>query len=616
MRPGVSIQQRIKLLTNLSILVWVSILNAIGKATRNWLLSLLLRVPPDLAKRAGRVGNAYQLIQEQLGETLQLVEQRDIQLDESRDQLKKSRDLLQNTIDSLDEELVVLDHHLRITQANRKLRAKLKDKEITGLHCYEVSHGLDHPCRPPCACPLTQVWETGQYAGVIHTHETVQGNHHKARFVEVSAWPIFDAAGRIIQVVELARDITENKEQENRILEANQYLLALNAIGDVVSQTLNLDSILNAALDKTLELIKADAGNVLLIDEKTHTVSCAVQRGLPEHFFHTKGGIIPDNDTARKLIEQGETLVVDDIDKNPASTGWLITGDGLKAFIGVPLKSKKKVVGVLNIAGRNSRLFSRQDIHLLSAIGSTLGIAIENARLYQDVRLKEETRTELLRRVISAQEDERRRVARELHDVTSQALATVAVRLEAIANAPGATARNTENQFQDIRTLLATTSKEVHGLIYDLRPPLLDDLGLPAALQSCAQRTLAATGVQVHFEVAGREKVVPQEVAITVFRIGQEAITNIARHAKAESAYISLEFRDKGISVQIEDDGIGFDTTKPSSPSSGPEAGIGILGMKERASLLGGTVNIESKPGNGTRINAEIPVIWKEGVGE
>jgi len=612
MQTGVSFPQRVRLLTNLSILVWVSILNAIGTATRNWLLSLLLRVPPGLARQAGRVGNAYQLVLEQLADILQQVEQRDRQLEESRDQLEKSRDLLQNTIDSLDEELMVLDHDLHITQANRKLRAKLKGREIMGRQCYEVSHGLDHPCRPPCVCPLSQVWETGRPVGVIHTHGVDHTGSGKARYVEVRAWPIFDSGGRITQVVELCRDITESKEQEHRILESNRYLLALNAIGAVVSQTLDLDSVLNAALEKTLELINADAGYILLLDEQSHTLRCIAQRGLTSAFAGGSSGIAVGDGVAGKVAERGETIVVDDLSGNPAAAGRLTIEENLKAVIGVPLKSKERVVGVLNLGSRSPRLFSRQETQLLSAIGSTLGIAVENARLYHDVRLKEETRTELLRRIISAQEDERRRVARELHDVTSQALATVAVRLEALANVPGVAVPHTTEQLQDIKSLLAATSREVHGLIYDLRPPLLDDLGLPAALRSCAQSVLGAAGIKAHLEVDGEGKQLPQEIAITVFRIAQEAITNIARHAAAESVYIGLQFRDDSVCVQVEDDGVGFDSTRLQNASPG-EIGMGLLGMRERAELIGGTLTIESSPGNGTRIAVEIPVRWEEG---
>jgi signal transduction histidine kinase len=315
---------------------------------------------------------------------------------------------------------------------------------------------------------------------------------------------------------------------------------------------------------------------------------------------------------AGQVAERGETLVVDDISRDPRVTRSVVAEEGLKAFVSVPLKYKERIVGVLNIASRRPRPFPEQQVQLLTAVGHQLAIAIENARLYEALQLREQMRAELLRQIISAQEDERRRVARGLHDVTSQALATLAVRLEALAAGPRSSAKDIETQLEEIKSLLAATSKEVHGMIYDLRPSLLDDLGLPAALRSCAHNSLDAAGIEVHVEVVGQEERLPPQVEITLFRIVQEAISNIAYHARAESTYISLEFKEKSVAVQVEDDGIGFDFSQGFS-SAGAKQSVGLLGMKERAELLGGTLTIDTKPGGGTRVAVEIPVDWGQG---
>ena len=308
-------------------------------------------------------------------------------------------------------------------------------------------------------------------------------------------------------------------------------------------------------------------------------------------------------EVARKVAKRGEAVVVDGAAEKST--------DSLKAFISVPLKSKEKVVGVLNVASQAPRTFSQQEIQLLTSLGHQLGIAVENAQLYQELQSKEQMREQLLRRIISAQEDERQRVARELHDVTSQALATLGVGLEVMTTAPQSNAKEREAQMDGIRSLLAATSKDVHRLIYDLRPSLLDDLGLSAAIRSYAHNSLDAAGVEAHVETAGQEKRLPPEVEIALFRIVQEAIANIARHAHAESAYISLEFKEKGIAVQVEDDGIGFDHSHGFIASAGGK-GVGLLGMQERAELLGGILVIDTRPGGGTRVSAEVPVNFEE----
>jgi signal transduction histidine kinase len=412
--------------------------------------------------------------------------------------------------------------------------------------------------------------------------------------------------------MELMRDVTESKELENRILEANRQLIALNAISGTLSQSLSLDVILNSALDKTLEVIEAEIGGILLLDEKSQMLSYGVHRGLSDEFVRGIASLALGEGIAGQVAERGETLVVDDISRDPRVTRSVVAEEGLKAFVSVPLKYKERIVGVLNIASRRPRPFPEQQVQLLTAVGHQLAIAIENARLYEALQLREQMRAELLRQIISAQEDERRRVARGLHDVTSQALATLAVRLEALAAGPRSSAKDIETQLEEIKSLLAATSKEVHGMIYDLRPSLLDDLGLPAALRSCAHNSLDAAGIEVHVEVVGQEERLPPQVEITLFRIVQEAISNIAYHARAESTYISLEFKEKSVAVQVEDDGIGFDFSQGFS-SAGAKQSVGLLGMKERAELLGGTLTIDTKPGGGTRVAVEIPVDWGQG---
>jgi signal transduction histidine kinase len=164
-----------------------------------------------------------------------------------------------------------------------------------------------------------------------------------------------------------------------------------------------------------------------------------------------------------------------------------------------------------------------------------------------------------------------------------------------------------KNQIQEASALITETSREVHRLIQDLRPALIDDLGLLAAVRSLANESLKAAGVQVHVEEGGTQKRLPPEVEVAIFRIIQEAIVNIVKHANAESAFVSLDFKEKAIVVQVEDDGTGFDLSENLGKSS-TRRGIGLTGMQERAELLGGVLNIDSEPGKGTRLNIEIPI--------
>ncbi len=236
----------------------------------------------------------------------------------------------------------------------------------------------------------------------------------------------------------------------------------------------------------------------------------------------------------------------------------------------------------------------------------------ELERLYRELREREEARGQLLRKVISAQEEERKRIARELHDDTSQALAALVMGLEtALAPLPPSGSRE---RLEEVKTLAVRTLEEVHRLIFDLRPSVLDDLGLLSAIRWYAERSLEPRGIAVRCEFSGpgtpAEGVgerLPPQVETALFRVVQEAITNIVKHAEAETVLIQCTLREGTLTIEIEDDGKGFDPSEPAGPVGGGR-GLGLLGMRERVELLGGTVQIESSPGHGTRIALKVPV--------
>ncbi|HET9599094.1 MAG TPA: histidine kinase [Anaeromyxobacteraceae bacterium] len=226
----------------------------------------------------------------------------------------------------------------------------------------------------------------------------------------------------------------------------------------------------------------------------------------------------------------------------------------------------------------------------------------ELGRANAELRERDAHRQRLLRMVITAQEDERKRIARELHDETTQSLAVLTMGLESAAAAlrsGGPTPRLDEVKAVAVRTL-----EEVHRLILDLRPAVLDDLGLFPALRWYAERHLESRGLAVRCEIQELDRKLPPEVAIALFRIGQETMNNIARHAKAESVLVQLGHDEREIWIEIEDDGQGFDPSR--APQDRPH--YGLLGILERAELLGGRAVIDSAPGKGTRVEVRVPL--------
>ena len=266
-------------------------------------------------------------------------------------------------------------------------------------------------------------------------------------------------------------------------------------------------------------------------------------------------------------------------------------------------------VGVLAQSFDQMRVTLKSSLETIAQWNRDLEQRVQNRTrqlevLNEQLQRKEEMRRELLKKVISAQEDERKRVARELHDETSQASAALLLAIETnSANAQP----ETREQMRRMKVLADRVLDSIHRLIFDLRPSMLDDLGLASALKSSLETHLEPLGMDVSFDVKGQERRLKPEIETTLFRIAQEAILNIRRHAEAESAKVTLEFGEKEVWLHIEDDGSGFDASEVEQ-SDDRTRGLGLLGMQERAALVDGTFTVLSQPGKGTRITVRIPV--------
>ncbi len=235
-------------------------------------------------------------------------------------------------------------------------------------------------------------------------------------------------------------------------------------------------------------------------------------------------------------------------------------------------------------------------------IGS-LGAAFNE--MSEELKHKEEMRVQLLAKVISAQEEERKRIARELHDETGQALTSLMVGLRFIEDLDDAA--QVRGKTAELRTLAAQTLDEVHHLATELRPSLLDDLGLVAAIQRYTAEYSAKMNINVDSHVSGLSgQRLPSEIEVAVYRIIQEALTNVAKYAEASNVSVVLVYRDSSLVVVIEDDGKGFEVNSVMAAADGKK--LGLFGMHERASLIGGDLTIESQSGAGTTVFLEVPL--------
>ncbi len=233
---------------------------------------------------------------------------------------------------------------------------------------------------------------------------------------------------------------------------------------------------------------------------------------------------------------------------------------------------------------------------------------LQAARL-EESQKRETLKGELFRRIVNAQESERQRIARDLHDETGQALTAIGMGLRGLSTAL-TNNRNREQAIKTLRhleTLSADSLLELQRLIADLRPSHLDDLGLPAALRWYASKVQERTDLKVKVDIEGEEILISSALKIAIFRIVQEALNNITKHAQAKNVYIRLEYRLKQVIVSVRDDGIGFDLDMVRI-SRARRPSLGLVGMQERAALLDGEVSIQSSPGQGTLVEARLPL--------
>ncbi|MCL4300537.1 MAG: GAF domain-containing protein [Anaerolineae bacterium] len=514
-----------------------------------------------------------------------------------------AHDDLRAIIDGLSDELIVVSLDGQIQLMNKAAQIHCVDSEaVYNRFCHEVFHHV-RPCRPPDqACPISIVIATDEPVKMTHIHQD-PGTGQK-RYLDIVASPMYDSAGRITRVIELRRNVTEERELAEALIRRNQELSILNAVAITVNQSLDLGEILDRTLAEVLRLTEVDAGAIFLLEETAGKLELLAHHGLSAEAAQLAAQLGMLDGSCGGVIERGQIVIVPDLARYRGKRAESLKREKLKTLVHVPLVAKGCTLGSICIATRCPHEFNTEEQALLTALGNQIAVAIENARLYAEVQHKEHMRGELLKKVISAQEEERKRIARDLHDDTSQTLTAL---LFAAEEAMEMNALDEiKEQLENMHYLVTLTLNGVHKLIFDLRPTMLDHLGLVPALRWFAESRLEQVGVRVKIEEISTARRLPAEVETALFRVVQEAINNIARHAGARNVYIAFDFADETTKIKVEDDGLGFDLIKVSlSPDT--RRGLGVMGMQERVELLGGQVDIITAPGYGTQLHIQVP---------
>jgi PAS domain S-box-containing protein len=422
--------------------------------------------------------------------------------------------------------------------------------------------------------------------------------HRDGRMVLIhdEATIVCDTAGRPISMQGIMQDVTERRRAEALLDFRARQQAAVARLGQAAIAGRDLDALLDCATSLICETLEVDYAHIL---ERRSGGDFIVRSGAGWHASPVGtvavGGA--DSQAGLTLASERPTIMSDWGPERRRHMSPHLDAHHVVSGVTVIVGAAARPYGVLGAYTTAERRFTADDVNFLQGISNILAAAVGRIR-GQDLR------DHLMARAISAHEEERTRIARELHDETGQALSAILVGLRNLEHIQGiAEARILAHRLRD---LTAQTVRDVGRLARGLRPSVLDDLGLLPALQRYGEELGASH--QLAVRIVGDDAArFPPNVETTLYRIVQEALTNVARHARAQSADVSIRPDNRAVLVVIRDDGAGFDVNS-ALETTGSRRSLGLMGMQERASLLGGRMSISSKRGAGTSVTVEIPL--------
>jgi PAS domain S-box-containing protein len=461
-----------------------------------------------------------------------------------------------------------------------------------------------------------EMWET-ILDGQVWRGETV--NRRKdgsVYYEEQTITPVRSESGAITHFISIKQDISQRKQAEADLEESYRNLQQLSEAEHhqrqlaeslvqatlAFANSLNPEEVFDRILEQVQLAIPSTAAAILLLEEKViHMVRYRgdVER-VPGIIRLESGFPLEQLPQSHHPVAENQPLLVSTEELEP-DWGFLPGLEWIRSAIIAPLSAKEAMLGMLVLVSDKDGHFQPEQLGIIQAFAAHAVLAIQNASLFDELSLSREHLQGLTRRLVEMQETERRTISRELHDEAGQALTSIKLSLSLLereVDQPGAV----QTRLAEMNELTDQVMENLHSLAINLRPASLEYLGLITALQQYLGSIQKKFGLNVQFESLGMAERLPIELEITIYRIVQEAVTNILRHARASRIDVLVERRDKKLVAVIEDNGVGF------NPAIYRKTGhLGLFGMRERAEMFGGRLVIESKPESGTTVFVEIP---------
>lgn len=416
-----------------------------------------------------------------------------------------------------------------------------------------------------------------------------------------------DETGLQDELVLLLTDVTELKESKEELQRRFEEITSFQQFSEELARSLDLSERVQKSLDTVLSITHFDAACIYFVNESRAQLELAAEKGFSPEFINYVRIRPLDHGVTGKVASTGEAIFLRDAMDEPLFDKNVREIEDIRAFISVPLFARDKGLGVLNVALHRPYDFSEPERLMMQTLGRQIGMAVHNAQLYEAAREREEEIRRLSLDLVKVQENERKRFARELHDGLSQVLTTLKISAELVAKNFRTDVAATEEHVSNVLLLTDEAQSEATQIAFDLRPSILDDFGLSAAISMRASRFEQVTGIRVELHLPASDVRFDSLVETTVYRIIQETLSNVAKHSGAKRVMIQLLMRDQVLAITVMDNGVGFDV-KNWLKEGDTKPHYGLRNVKERVQFMEGMFRIESSPGRGTEFLIEIPL--------
>ncbi len=436
-------------------------------------------------------------------------------------------------------------------------------------------------------------------------HEIVTAGGER-KYLQWTDRAILDEDGNIIEYQAVGLDITKRRKAEQSARAQTRRVDTLNRIILWANKSQDLPTLLEGFLDSSLGLMDFDMGAIYLVEPRGQTAEVKCARGLPAAFLDRCSTLqIVESPHDRVFVKQ-KALVGNDLKSNFGPWRHRLEETGCNSAAIVPLLADDRVIGSLFIARCTRHTFTREEKRMLQSMGREMGNAIRKMQTEEALRESEKNSRFLSSQLLAAQERERHRISKELHDELGQSLLILKLQLKQIERKLPQDAPDLKQPCGNMLRYIDQIIDNVRRLSRDLRPAILEDLGLSAAIRRLIKDFCDHNEIQCQYDMIDVDAPFTPDEQISIYRILQESLTNVAKYAEARQVTISITQGEKGFLFVIEDDGKGFNVSETLAAKAG-DRGLGFAAMDERARMLTGRLEIESSEGKGTRIRLFVP---------